>query len=178
VGIKVCRILCHRYGCKADKIGIITFYAGQVERFARALKEEHLPKIEVNTVDGYQGREKDIIILSFVRANHRHNIGFVRECRRLNVALTRARHSLILLGNRRTLEGEEETSRLIADLEKRGLIFPVPALPVILNGTNGSKRKRETEQKEKTEDSLVIATHANGRREVRKRTRRCEDERG
>ena len=93
------------------------------------MHEAQLSEIEVNTVDGYQGREKDIIILSFVRANRKNAIGFLQDDRRLNVALTRAKHSLIILGDRPTFHGcRNKAAKLIADAEKRGLIFELTAL--------------------------------------------------
>jgi superfamily I DNA and/or RNA helicase len=59
--------------------------------------------ISVNTVDGFQGQERDIIVISLVRANDEGQIGFLRDLRRMNVAMTRARMKLIILGDRPTL---------------------------------------------------------------------------
>jgi superfamily I DNA and/or RNA helicase len=57
----------------------------------------------VNTVDGFQGQERDVIVISLVRSNDEGNIGFLRDLRRMNVAITRARMKLIILGDRSTL---------------------------------------------------------------------------
>ena len=57
----------------------------------------------LNTVDGFQGQERDIIMISLVRSNHEGQIGFLRDLRRMNVAITRARMKLIILGSRRTM---------------------------------------------------------------------------
>jgi superfamily I DNA and/or RNA helicase len=59
--------------------------------------------ISVNTVDGFQGQERDIIVISLVRSNDEGQIGFLRDLRRMNVAMTRARMKLIILGDRPTL---------------------------------------------------------------------------
>lgn len=78
-------------------IGIISPYLGQVQclkkqvRFDAKLRDSEILDLEVNTIDGFQGGEKDVIIFSAVRSNSRGEIGFLRDSRRLNVALTRAR---------------------------------------------------------------------------------------
>jgi len=59
--------------------------------------------ITVNTVDGFQGQERDIIVVSLVRSNDEGQIGFLRDLRRMNVAITRARMKLIIIGDRRTM---------------------------------------------------------------------------
>lgn len=90
--------------------GVITPYRAQVSYLRRLLRKEpwarplrHL--ITVNTVDGFQGRERDVIILSLVRSNDRHSIGFLRDLRRMNVAITRTRSKLIIVGSVGTLAG-------------------------------------------------------------------------
>ena len=87
-------------------IGIITPYAGQV-RAIRNSMSENLDGVEVRTVDGYQGREKEVIIFSCVRSNPERNVGFLSESRRLNVALTRAKRGLIVIGDPDTLRSDK-----------------------------------------------------------------------
>jgi superfamily I DNA and/or RNA helicase len=89
-------------------VGIISPYRGQVELLRRLLKKREFFKpfrsmISVNTVDGFQGQERDVIVISLVRSNDEGNIGFLRDLRRMNVAITRARMKLIILGDRSTL---------------------------------------------------------------------------
>ncbi len=97
-------------GVKDEQIGVISPYDDQVALLRKKL--EHCD-VEVHTVDGFQGREKDIIIVSFVRANKKGEIGFLRDYRRLNVALTRAKYLLILLGNEKTLKHDKLYAKLI-----------------------------------------------------------------
>ena len=87
-------------------IGIVTPYAGQV-RAIRDMLPENMQSVEVRTVDGYQGREKDVIIFSCVRSNKEGNVGFLSDQRRLNVALTRAKRGLVVLGNPETLRHDK-----------------------------------------------------------------------
>lgn len=86
--------------CQKD-VGIITFYSGQVEALKRTITGPNAPMI--HTVDGFQGGERAIIILSFVRANEKGGVGFLDDFRRLNVALTRAAHHIFLIGEQKTL---------------------------------------------------------------------------
>ena len=88
-------------------VGIITFYSGQVETINKKLRDAKLYDIVAQTVDGFQGDEKEIIIISFVRANKANNVGFLNDFRRLNVAVTRARRALIMVGDSQTLAADE-----------------------------------------------------------------------
>ncbi len=89
-------------------VGIISPYRAQVQYLRRLLMKREYFKpfrrlISVNTVDGFQGQERDIIIISLVRSNDEGQIGFLRDLRRMNVAITRARMKVIILGDRHTL---------------------------------------------------------------------------
>lgn len=88
-----------------EDIGVISPYAGQV-RLIRSMIEDTIEGLEVKSVDGYQGREKEIIVLSTVRANENGKVGFLSNYRRLNVALTRAKRGLIVIGDDRTLRND------------------------------------------------------------------------
>lgn len=98
-----------RAGTTPSQIGVITPYEGQrafvVNTMQRSgsLKSQLYADIEVLSVDSFQGREKDYIILSCVRSNEHQGIGFLNDPRRLNVALTRAKYGVIILGNARVL---------------------------------------------------------------------------
>ena len=89
-------------------VGIISPYRAQVQYLRRLIKKREFFKpyrslISVNTVDGFQGQERDIIVISLVRSNDEGQIGFLRDLRRMNVAITRARMKLIILGDINTL---------------------------------------------------------------------------
>lgn len=89
-------------------VGIISPYKGQIRLIRQMLKKDRYWRpfrslITVNTVDGFQGQERDVIVISLVRSNAEGDIGFLRDLRRMNVAITRARMKLIILGDRSTL---------------------------------------------------------------------------
>lgn len=77
-------------------------------------------EVEVDTVDGFQGREKEVVIISLVRSNDRAEVGFLEEIRRMNVALTRARRRLVVIGDGATLGAHPFYERLLAYAEERG----------------------------------------------------------
>ena len=89
-------------------VGVISPYRAQVQYLRQLISKRDFFKpfrklISVNTVDGFQGQERDIIIISMVRDNEQGQIGFLRDLRRMNVAITRARMKLIILGDAATL---------------------------------------------------------------------------
>ena len=89
-------------------VGIISPYKAQVQLLRRLLKQDRYWKpfrslITVNSVDGFQGQERDVIVISLVRSNEQGDIGFLRDLRRMNVAITRARMKLIIIGDRSTI---------------------------------------------------------------------------
>jgi superfamily I DNA and/or RNA helicase len=133
----------HKYNPQdSKKIGVISPYNGQVHLIKCLLAEDPdiislvrstSATIEVKSVDGYQGRERDVIIFSTVRSNHQGNIGFLTDWRRLNVALTRAKSALLVVGDMDTLsEGDkywgafskwcEGTGCLVDDIEGCNLL--------------------------------------------------------
>ena len=104
------------------KIAVITPYREQVAIVKSRVREEKDLKdmfLMCSTVDGVQGDEVDVVIISTVRSNLRGNIGFVADPRRMNVALTRARYSLIMIGDSNTLEVEEIWGTLLSEVKSR-----------------------------------------------------------
>ena len=117
--------------------GIITPYRGQARLIRRLLKMQHYFRrlrrhIAVGTVDGFQGQERDVVVISLVRDNESGSIGFLRDLRRMNVAITRARMKLIIVGNISTLSHHRFYSALINHIRLHGQILtpqPEPATP-------------------------------------------------
>ncbi|XP_028664897.1 probable helicase senataxin [Erpetoichthys calabaricus] len=113
------------------RVGVITHYSAQKNRIREILNKEKkkdpmklLQCVEVDTVDGFQGQEKDCIIVSCVRASSsKGSIGFVGNKQRLNVTLTRAKQSLFILGHLKTLMDHRDWGALIQDAYKRGNII-------------------------------------------------------
>ena len=104
-------------------VGIISPYRAQVQYLRQMLRKKEFFKpfrhlISVNTVDGFQGQERDIIVISLVRDNDAGQIGFLRDLRRMNVAITRARMKLIILGSVATLTRHPFYKRLHEYVEK------------------------------------------------------------
>lgn len=89
-------------------VGLISPYKAQVQYLRQLIRRDNFfkpyrPAITINTVDGFQGQERDVILISLVRANEDGQIGFLNDLRRMNVAMTRARMKLIILGDASTL---------------------------------------------------------------------------
>jgi len=118
-------ILLHKEKYTGISIGIISPYAEQVRYIRRKIEEDTDLKgldIEINSIDGFQGQEKDLIIISLTRSNDMGMIGFLSDYRRLNVAMTRARKKLVIIGDGATLSGNQLYLNLIDHVEKEGLL--------------------------------------------------------
>ena len=85
-------------------------------------------------MDGFQGREKEVIVLCTVRANDAKKLGFVADDRRLNVAMTRAKRGLVVLGNRKTLESDETWRRWLRWVDQKGVATTASALGLLRGG--------------------------------------------
>ena len=94
----------HEAGLPAEEIAVIAPYAAQV----RWLRDHcNIKNLEIDTVDGFQGREKEAVLITLVRSNREGEIGFLDDARRMNVALTRARRKLIVIGDSATLSNND-----------------------------------------------------------------------
>ncbi|NPB06757.1 MAG: IGHMBP2 family helicase [Aquificae bacterium] len=104
-------------GLKPEQVGVVSPYEEQVKLLEELLKNEG---VEVKTVDGFQGREKEAMVVSFVRANPEGELGFLKDYRRLNVAVTRPRTKLVLLGHEETLKRDPVYASLINFVKEKG----------------------------------------------------------
>ncbi|GMI82863.1 hypothetical protein like AT4G30100 [Hibiscus trionum] len=114
-------------------VGIITPYKLQLKCIQREFDsvlrtEEGKRDLYINTVDAFQGQERDVIIMSCVRASN-HGVGFVADIRRMNVALTRARRALWVMGNASALVQSDDWAALIADAKARNCYMDMDSLP-------------------------------------------------
>lgn len=112
--------------------GLISPYKNQVQCLRQLVKQSAALKpikraITINTIDGFQGQERDVILISLVRANEEGNIGFLRELRRMNVAITRAKMKLIIVGAADTLTRHPFYKKLYNSIEQEGkIVRPKP----------------------------------------------------
>ncbi|KAJ3043729.1 ATP-dependent helicase NAM7 [Rhizophlyctis rosea] len=148
-------------GVQASQIGIITPYEGQRSyivshmQYSAAMKKDAYKELEVASVDAFQGREKDYIILTCVRSNEHQGIGFLNDPRRLNVALTRAKFGLMILGNPKLLAKNLLWWQLLMMFKGKG---------VLVEGTLSSLK----------ESSVRFERPRQGKREREKEGRRGE----
>ncbi|KAF8025761.1 hypothetical protein BT93_F2560 [Corymbia citriodora subsp. variegata] len=131
--------------CKSSgedlSVGVISPYGAQVAAIQQKIGKSYENikgfTVRVRSVDGFQGGEEDVIIVSTVRSNPCGSIGFVSDAKRTNVTLTRARYSLWILGNGRTLTGSKSVwEALVHDAESRGCFFSIDDVNAILEGSN------------------------------------------
>ncbi|KAJ2464251.1 hypothetical protein GGI02_005033 [Coemansia sp. RSA 2322] len=114
-------------GVPAKDIALISPYGGQV-RLLKMLLRAKYPDLEIGSVDGFQGREKEAVILSFVRSNEQCSIGFLRDYRRNNVAITRARRHLCIIADGKTVPAHDPFLKAFFAHLRRAAIIRVPIL--------------------------------------------------
>ncbi|WP_342375949.1 IGHMBP2 family helicase [Myxococcus stipitatus] len=106
-------------GLSQRELAVITPYSAQAHRLRERL-ESFAPDVEVDTVDAFQGREKDAVLVSLTRSNSEGQVGFLNDLRRMNVALTRARRHLFVVGDSATLSGHPFYARFIEESQTHG----------------------------------------------------------
>lgn len=110
-----------RLGLDSEDIGVITPYYDQKKLLHSLIESEY---IEVDTVDGFQGREKELVLVSLTRSNLKGAIGFLKDLRRLNVSITRARRKLIIVGDSQTVCRNETYESFYDFVSQNGIIIP------------------------------------------------------
>jgi DNA polymerase alpha-associated DNA helicase A len=115
-------------GLDPSAISVISPYQAQVALLSRALKERYVG-IECGSVDGFQGRENEVVIVSLVRSNDQREVGFLRDHRRLNVAMTRPKRQLVVVGDSETVsKGSAFLKGWMAYLEEHADLRPADML--------------------------------------------------
>jgi predicted DNA helicase len=107
-------------GLAEDRIAVITPYLAQARTLREALRDAVAAGLEIGTVDGFQGREKEVVIVDLVRSNDDGEVGFLADTRRMNVAITRARSLLLVIGDSATLQHHVYYRRFMDAAEQRG----------------------------------------------------------
>ncbi len=158
-------------GIAETQVGIISLYRQQNKLLSLALSQH--PDVEVMTVDRSQGRDKDCIIMSMVRSNEQGNVSILapfgslfygthtkqtgdllKDWRRINVALTRARSKLIIIGSRRTLRAEPLLSKFLSLVDGKGWILQLPkGAHTFHNNCGDSSNKTKITRKQSHEPS-------------------------
>jgi superfamily I DNA and/or RNA helicase len=106
-------------------LGIIAPYSAQVDVLEHLAENSEITKplqklISINTVDAFQGQERDVIAISFVRSNDKSEVGFLSDIRRTNVAITRAKKKLLMVGDSATLGAHPFYSQLVEFFQEKG----------------------------------------------------------
>ena len=113
-------------GVSACDIGVITLYRSQLALLKQTMRH-HQPAVEMHTADKFQGRDKEVVVLSLVRSNEKQNVGdLLKDWRRVNVAFTRARTKLLIVGSATTLRGNELLNRFVTLMEAKGWMYDLP----------------------------------------------------
>jgi DNA replication ATP-dependent helicase Dna2 len=113
-----------KWKVEPESIGVLSPFRGQVSLITRKLSEF---RVEISTVDKYQGKDKNCIILSMVKSNPESQVGdLLQDSRRLNVAFTRAKKKLIVVGNRMTLNQAQDMNKFLALCEKKSWVVQIP----------------------------------------------------
>jgi hypothetical protein len=134
-----------RLGLGHLKVAVIAMYQDQVTQLRRELRAIDLPELYVDTVDAFEGEEADVVILSLVRSNEAERIGFLKKAQRLNVAISRAKHLLIVVGDIETLtgrEGQDLYRPLLEHIEREGRVAGIGALHAMDAAAGGRQRDR------------------------------------
>ena len=128
-------------GISASSIGVMSVYRSQLKLLSHLLSPEH-PDIEIYTADRFQGRDKDVVIISLVRSNQENYIGeLLQDWRRVNVAFTRAKSKLIIFGSRSTIRETQPLDKFVHLVETKGWVYQIPSREIGKSPRKESPRK-------------------------------------
>jgi hypothetical protein len=136
-----------RLGLEQLRVAVIAMYQDQVTQLRRELRMVALPGLAVDTVDAFEGEEADVVILSLVRSNEAERIGFLKKAQRLNVAISRAKQLLVVVGDIETMtgrEGQDLYRPLLEHVEREGRVAGIGALHAMdaaVGGRRGDRRR-------------------------------------
>jgi hypothetical protein len=154
-----------RLGLEQLRVAVIAMYQDQVTQLRRELRMVALPGLAVDTVDAFEGEEADVVILSLVRSNEAERIGFLKKAQRLNVAISRAKQLLVVVGDIETMtgrEGQDLYRPLLEHIEREGRVAGIGALHAMDAAVGGRQRGDRRRQR-------VGAAPAGGGRSRRRR---------
>lgn len=104
----------------------MSIYRSQVKLLSHILSPDH-PDVEIHTADRFQGRDKEVVIISLVRSNPDHYVGdLLQDWRRVNVAFTRAKSKLVIFGSRSTIRDTKPLDEFVKLVEARGWVYSIP----------------------------------------------------
>jgi DNA replication ATP-dependent helicase/nuclease Dna2 len=113
-------------GVPSPSIGVMSVYRSQLKLLSHVLSPGH-PDIEIHTADRFQGRDKEVVIISLVRSNLEKYVGeLLQDWRRVNVAFTRAKSKLIVFGSRSTIRETKPLDEFVKLVEARGWVYVIP----------------------------------------------------
>jgi DNA replication ATP-dependent helicase Dna2 len=109
-----------------SSIGVMSVYRSQLKLLSHLLTPDH-PEIEIHTADRFQGRDKEVVIISLVRSNAEKYVGeLLQDWRRVNVAFTRAKSKLIIFGSRSTIRETKPLDEFVKLVEAKGWVYQIP----------------------------------------------------
>ncbi len=132
-----------RLGLEHLRVAVIAMYQDQVTQLKRELRMVALPGLAVDTVDAFEGEEADVVILSLVRSNEAERIGFLKKAQRLNVAISRAKQLLVVVGDIETMtgrEGQDLYRPLLEHIEREGRVAGIGAVHAMDQAAGGRRR--------------------------------------
>lgn len=113
-------------GIPPSDIGVITLYRSQLALLKQNLRHQH-PRVEMHTADKFQGRDKEVVVLSLVRSNEAHKVGdLLKDWRRVNVAFTRARTKLLIIGSKSTIAGNDLLDKFVKLMTSKDWVYDLP----------------------------------------------------